>query len=175
MTKVMHLRASRRQFVKGTSAATGALLAAGYVKPDLRSFGIPTALAVSPGLTLGPLTPGSWANSGDPNAGTKELWDDPNDPFVPFTQTTQFNSFFTAHPNLAGLTMYEVANQGGGSDPVKKAGRSLVAAYLNASIGSYPYTTAQLANMWNAAVATGSKEAFLQLHELLDAANNGGQ
>ena len=34
---------------------------------------------------------------------------------------------------------------------------------------NYPYTTAELEAMWNAAVASGD---FLSLHTLLDAANN---
>jgi len=40
-------RTSRRRFVQGATATGGALVAATYVKPNLRQLGIPAALAVS--------------------------------------------------------------------------------------------------------------------------------
>ncbi|MEJ2757813.1 MAG: hypothetical protein P8046_04950, partial [Anaerolineales bacterium] len=58
----------------------------------------------------------------------------------------------------------------GGSIDAQKAGRSMVAAYLNASFGiNYAYSLADLEDMWADAVASGD---FLTLHILLDAANN---
>ena len=89
------------------------------------------------------------------------------------THDTLFNAFFTPHPNLDELTMLDLVSTGGGSDPVRRAARSVVAAYLNASHGdvAYPYTTAELVAMWAAAVAADS---FQALHTLLDGANNLG-
>lgn len=182
-------RTSRRQFVKGAVAATGAAAAASYVKPSLRALGVPAALAISPAPTPTPTptprirgcTPGFWGNS---PVGTA-LWNAVNDPdwsaagllgTNPYIHTTLFNSFFTPHPNLAGLTMLDLVSTGGGPDPVRKAARSLVAAYLNASAygSAYAYTTAQLSSMWANTVANPGKDnkAFLDLHEQLDAANN---
>ena len=64
----------------------------------------------------------------------------------------------------------DLVGTGGGSDDFQKAGRSLVAAYLNASWGmNYPYTTDKLSEMWADAVASGD---FLALHNTLDTANN---
>ena len=48
--------------------------------------------------------------------------------------------------------------------------RAIGAAYLNEAWGmNYPYTAAELEDMWAAAVASGD---YLSLHNLLDAANN---
>jgi hypothetical protein len=91
----------------------------------------------------------------------------------PFIQTTLFNSFFTPQAVMNGQTMLDAVSNGGGSADVNKAARSLVAAYLNASIGlDYPYSTAQLISMWDDAIDDGSDAAFLALHNLLDEANN---
>jgi len=88
----------------------------------------------------------------------------------PYIHTTIFNNFFTPYAGLAGFDMFDLVGTGGGPDDFQKAGRSLVAAYLNSSWGmNYPYTTAQLSQMWADAVASGD---FLSLHNLLDAANN---
>jgi hypothetical protein len=125
-------------------------------------------------------TPGFWQGGSDGGqAGGQWLWNEVNDPTWglsggegtnPFIWTTLFNDFFTAHANLDGLTMMDLVNTGGTSDDVRKAARSLVAAYLNASWGvAYAYTTAELVGKWNDAVATGE---FLALHIDLDGANN---
>lgn len=61
------------------------------------------------------------------------------------------------------------------NDDFHKAARSLTAAYLNASWGmAYAYTTQELMDMWDAAVANPDDEhvGFLALHTALDAANN---
>jgi len=67
-----------------------------------------------------------------------------------------------------------LANRQGGRDNARKAARSLVAAYLNATHDSvnYPLTTTELTNAWNAAVA-GDIE-FIELHTQLDELNNLG-
>jgi uncharacterized repeat protein (TIGR01451 family) len=93
----------------------------------------------------------------------------------PFIQTTLFNNFFTPHAFLNGRTMLDLVGTGGGPNPVRKAARMLVAAYLNTSFGlSYPFSTAQLSAAWTAAVNDGSPAAFQALHLLLGAANELG-
>jgi hypothetical protein len=125
-------------------------------------------------------TPGFWQGGNG-----KKLWNAVNDPdwtaaggqgSNPFIWTTLFNDFFTPHPNLAGLTMMDLVGTGGGSDPVQKAARDLVAAYLNAAFGTvmnYPLSTGELANLWTAAVNTGTP-TFGDLHDLLNDYNNLG-
>lgn len=121
-------------------------------------------------------TPGFWSGGFG-----SQLWNTANDPdwsfyggdgTNPFTQSTLFNSFFTAHPNLNGLTMLQIVGTGGGSDPVRKAARDVVAAYLNAAWGlDYPFTTSEVASMWTDAVANGT---FAELHNILAPANQLG-
>lgn len=61
-------RTSRRHFVKGTTVVAGGLVAASYVKPNLRELGVPGALAQAPS---GPpdggggiaCSPGAFANT----------------------------------------------------------------------------------------------------------------
>ncbi len=116
-------------------------------------------------------TPGFWQGG----AGA-QLWNSVNDPqwaasggagTNPYSQSTLFNSFFTPHPNLAGLTMLDMVGSGGTSDPARKAGRDVVAGYLNASFGiNYPESASQLAAQWTAAVA-GGDVALSALHDLL--------
>ncbi len=93
----------------------------------------------------------------------------------PYIQTRLFNTFFTPHSSLVGLTMLQLVGTGGTSNVVRMAARDLVGAYLNASFGlSYPFTPVQLRAMWTAAVNNGSTSAFRQLHNTLDAANRLG-
>jgi uncharacterized repeat protein (TIGR01451 family) len=115
-------------------------------------------------------TPGFWQGG----AGS-QLWDEANDPdwdgngTNPFTHDTLFNSFFTLHANLAGLTMFDIVGTGGGSDPVRKAARDVVAAYLNASYGvDIGLTTDDIEDLWTDAV---TNETFDELHALLSALN----
>lgn len=128
-------------------------------------------------------TPGFWQGGNDfGTAGGQWLWNEVNDPdwvasggagYNPYIWTTLFNSYFTPYsPYMDGFDMMSLVGTGGGSDDFQKAGRDLVAAYLNSSWGmNYPYTTAQLSQMWADAVASGD---FMSLHLLLDAANNSG-
>lgn len=117
-------------------------------------------------------TPGFWQGG----KGSK-LWNTVNDPqwkgalSQPFYAGTLFNSFFTPHPNMNGETMLATIKNGGTSDPVNKAARSLVAAYLNSSYAGYPYSQAQLKALWTAALA-GGHDALLALHTDLDWKNN---
>jgi len=125
-------------------------------------------------------TPGFWQGGNDfGTAGGKWLWNEDNDPdwtasgsqgSNPYTWTTEFNNYFTSWSSLDGLTMMDLVGTGGGSDDARKAARSLVAAYLNASWGmGFPYSTDKLSSKWSEAVASGN---FLELHNELDAANN---
>lgn len=121
-------------------------------------------------------TPGFWQGGFGSN-----LWNVPSDPDwvgsnpQPFYHGTLFNSFFTAHANLNGQTVLQVIMNGAGSDPVNKAARSLVAAYLNAADGGYPYSMSQLATMWTDALTGTARQVrtqLLALHTDLDLKNN---
>jgi len=119
-------------------------------------------------------TPGGW-QGGNLSDKWNELPDPDWNPAYgnPFRHGTAFNSFFTPWGSLDGLTMLDLVGTGGKADNARKAARSLVAAYLNASHDdvNYPKSTAELTAMWNAAVGSG---AFLDLHLELDAYNNYG-
>jgi hypothetical protein len=125
-------------------------------------------------------TPGFWQGGNDfGTAGGQWLWNELNDPqwvasggagTNPYMWTSSFNGFFAPVGSLDGFDMMSLVGTGGGPDDYQKAARSLVAAYLNASWGmNYKYTTAELSAMWADAVAGGN---FLQLHLVLDSANN---
>ena len=143
-------------------------------------------------------TPGFWQggpDKPDAKAGGALLWDGDDTlpwegPFLPpphvdaqwtasggqdgnpYIHITDFDGFFGGTAS-GGLAMFELVDTGGGPENWRKAARSLVAAYLNASWGmNYPYSTDQLAGFWADAVADGSDAAFLALHTKLDAANN---
>lgn len=180
---------SRREFVKGAAAA-GLIVSAGdYVTPALRRMGSSRLSATQsapppPPPPPGPghgFTPGFWANtSSTGSGGGVEWWDAAADQAWsanggvgtnPFSHGTLFNSFFASHPALAGMTMLQVANGGGGPIAAQNAARHLVAAYLNASFGAYAYTPAALSGMWSTAVA-GGNAALSALATLLDNTNN---
>jgi hypothetical protein len=145
-------------------------------------------------------TPGFWQggpDKPDAKAGGALLWDgddvapwgDQADPYPhvdaqwkasggawdeeggnPYIHEKDFNAFFGGGAPGA-YTMFELVNTGGGSENWRKAARSLVAAYLNASWGmSYPYSTEDLKGLWTA--AAGNDVMLLALHTDLDAANN---
>lgn len=106
-------------------------------------------------------TPGFWQGG----AGSV-LWDEVNDPqwvyggVNPYIHTTLFNDFFNAvtDSRLNGYSMYALVSSGGGSDWAVKAGRDMVAAYLNESAfpDAYPAgSLADLLSMWYAAVGGG--------------------
>ncbi len=193
---------TRRRFLQGATATTGALVAGTYVKPDMRSLGVPAAYAAvsapppeeNPPPVFDTGTPGYWANSGNMDAGGKNLWDMTSDEewtaaggigTNPYIQTTPFNSFFTSYTPFGSLTMLELANNGvSGYEKNKvvqaavKAARSLIAAYLNAAFyGSgatgYPLTVEELQQMWTEAVQANKQGTFNALNCKLDNANNG--
>jgi hypothetical protein len=177
---------TRRDFVKGAAAA-GIVVGGAYMKPALKVLGVARlAAAASIPPQLPPpspghgCTPGFWANNSSRWQGGGVLWWDtsPDAQWTsfgglgnpPFIRTTLFNSFFTPNTNLAGLTMWDVANGGGGNDAAHRAGRQLVAAYLNAAFGSFPYTTVQLRSMWTSAT-NGGNGTLNALEQTLNTAN----
>ena len=93
----------------------------------------------------------------------------------PYIHSTSFSPFFEEYTiptdgTTADYNMCELVDTGGGSENWRKAARDLVAAYLNSSWGmNFPYTTAQLLQMWADAAESGD---FSSLHTQLDAANN---
>jgi hypothetical protein len=119
-------------------------------------------------------TPGGWRGGN-----LQDKWNQDGDPdwdpaqLNPFSHGTLFNDYFTLWGSLDTLTMFDLVAKGGGKDTARKAARSLVAAYLNASHAgiNYPKTIAELETMWNDAVASG---AFADLHTELDLYNNYG-
>jgi len=107
------------------------------------------------------------------------LWNDVNDPdwkgqgTNPFTHETAFNTVFAAHPPTDGMVMFNFVRGGGGPLPWRKAGRNVVAGYLNASYGmNYPYTPQQIVQMW--ADAVNGTRSFMDVHQTLGKANNLG-
>ncbi|MGD8463897.1 MAG: prealbumin-like fold domain-containing protein, partial [Anaerolineae bacterium] len=126
-------------------------------------------------------TPGFWQGGNG-----AALWDEPSvfdgglvgDPDwegfydQPFSHGTEFNSFFADYDAADGLTMIDIVGTGGGSEDWRKAARDVVAGYLNASWGiAYPYTPAEIAQMWADAVGSGD---FAYLHSMLAPANELG-
>lgn len=184
---------SRRDFMKGATVAGVVIGADEYVKPTLKMLGVTrlVAAASTPPPVLPPppngsprkgCTPGFWGNnSSDGQGGGVEWWNAASDPqwsasggtgTNPFHHNTAFSPFFTAHSQLAGYTMWDAVNGGGGSQAARRAARQLVAAYLNASFGGgYPFTRSQLSSMWTQAVS-GGNGALNALNGLLDATNN---
>jgi hypothetical protein len=77
------------------------------------------------------------------------------------------------------VSLVQALNFKGGPDTTGAAGillRTAVAALLNAAHPDvdYPLTTAQVIDMVNAALATGSRSAMLEVASLLDSYNNAG-
>jgi hypothetical protein len=183
---------SRRDFMKGAAAAGIVVGADDYVKPTLRRLGVSSlsAAASTPPPPPPPppvetpnkgCTPGFWGNNAPHGmGGGVEWWNSSSDPqwtanggsgTNPFSHSTPFAPFFTAHSQLTGYTMWDAVNGGGGSQPARRAARQLVAAYLNAAFGSYAFSTTQLRSMWTDAVSHGNS-GLNALSTLLDATNN---
>lgn len=165
-------------------AGADSLTVQAFSRDDNNTGANPASLSwIGAGLSVPPppppggegCTPGGWAG-GNLDYRWDELpdgdWNPPDG--NPFYHDTEFNDFFTPWGSLDGLTMYNLVRKGGGSDPARKAARSLVAAYLNASHAGidYPLTTAELEALWDSAVA--GDIAFIDLHLQLDELNNLG-
>jgi hypothetical protein len=182
---------TRRGFMKGAAAAGVVIGADEYVKPTLKMLGVSRLASAASNPPPPPpppqeppkkgCTPGFWGNnsSGGQGAGV-DWWNTASDPewtandgsgSNPFHHNTLFTSVFATHPLLVGATMWTVVNGGGGSQPARRAARQLVAAYLNASFGTFAYTPTQLRDMWSQAVANGNS-SLNSLSVLLDVTNN---
>jgi hypothetical protein len=165
-------------------AGADSLTVQAFSRDDNNTGALPASFSwIGAGLSVPPppppggegCTPGAWQGGNG-----KWRWDEDPDPDWnppngnPFYHDTLFNGFFTPWGSLDGLTMYDLVRRGGGKDDARKAARSLVAAYLNASHDSvdYPLTTAELFDAWDDAVAGNT--AFIDLHTSLDTLNNLG-
>lgn len=125
-------------------------------------------------------TPGFW--QGGKGA---QLWNTSNDSdweshcgqgtANPFEHSTTFDDYFDGADLDDDLSMFDLVSTGGGKSDKRKAARSLVAAYLNASCNEvgYPYTTSDLEALWKKASADNDY-SFLDLNTELDEANNLG-
>lgn len=195
-TPIKDIRSTRRDAVKVGAAIAVGVAAAGYVKPSLRSLGVPVALAVSgalppPGSETAACTPGYWGNS--PKGLNR--WDDANDPEwggvlgQPYTTQTVFGSYFARvqaglpSSSLMDQVMVYFASNGATSDWVEKAGRDVVAGTLNAFYfgSAFTYTASQIQSAWTGAVntynASGGTDisGFEDLHNNLGLANQNAQ
>ncbi len=132
---------------------------------------VPPSEGCTPGFWQGGLGVTLWNTVDDPD------WDAVinNGTTNPFLTTTLFESFFPDPGNATnGLTMLDIVGTGGGSNPVRKAARDLVAGYLNASTGmDYPFTLPELIAKWNDAIAPGGY-SFQDFHLEVAAANELG-
>lgn len=69
--------------------------------------------------------------------------------------------------------MIDLVSSGGGAPDWQKAARNVVAAYLNASWGMpFPYTPEGVAQLWADAVSGNNGMTFIEVHNLLGAANS---
>ena len=166
--------------VIGLGTVTNTATATGDFDDPATSTATDTDDATTTGINCGGgCTPGFWQGGFGAS-----LWNEVDDPdwtangglgTNPFTHSTLFNDFFTDHSGLNGKTMLEVVSTGGGNQWYRKAARDVVAAYLNASFGiGYPFTTAQISQMWTDAVNAGDNSGFIQIHSDLGAANELG-
>lgn len=152
----------------GGSLYTGLVL--GVEKQSLLQFELPPpppppGQGCTPGGWQGGHLSWRWDQASDPN------WNPPGG--NPYDHETLFNAYFAPVDSLAGLTMIDLVGTGGKKDHARKAARSLVAAYLNASHDDvdYPATVGELEDKWADAVGSGE---FLELHKTLDEWNNLG-
>ena len=188
---------TRRDLIKG-AAATGIILGTDeYVKPALRALGVTRLMSATsappgggnpppvPGTPAHGCTPGFWGNNSSRGQGGGVAWwnavnaqqwhTNGGNGANPFSHGTSFNSFFTSASEMNGMTMWDVVNGGSGSNPARACARQLVAAYLNASFGTYGFSTSSLRSMWTAATNTsgnGARNTALRsLQSTLESAN----
>jgi hypothetical protein len=93
------------------------------------------------------------------------------------TGTTLADTGFANTGWPAGTTLLEALSfQGGPSvqDAKNILLRQAAAAYLNSLSIAYAFTTTEVVNMVNDALATGDRDTILGVKDVLDAANNGG-
>lgn len=75
------------------------------------------------------------------------------------------------------LTLLEALSVQGGKtvqDAKNLLLKQAAAAYLNSLSVAYAFTTSEVVDMVNDALATGDRDTILDVKDVLDAANNGG-
>ena len=95
---------------------------------------------------------------------------------VPIT-TTLADAGFTNTGLPAGTTLLEALSFQGGptvQDAKNLLLRQAAAAYLNSLSVAFPFTSSEVVDMVNDALATGDRDTILGVKDVLDAANNGG-
>ncbi|MFL6231661.1 MAG: DUF3344 domain-containing protein [Thermoanaerobaculia bacterium] len=115
-------------------------------------------------------TPGYWKNHTGSWAGTG---------YSPGQSTVSIFSAASAFPSLAGKTLLQSLQGGGGSGTLGAATillRAAVAALLNAASSGvdYPLTQAQVISQVNPALASNNRDTMLSLASALDGDNNLG-
>ncbi|MFL6263628.1 MAG: DUF3344 domain-containing protein [Thermoanaerobaculia bacterium] len=115
-------------------------------------------------------TPGYWKNHTGSWAGTG---------YSPGQSTASIFSAASAFPSLAGKTLLQSLQGGGGSGTLGAATillRAAVAALLNAASSGvdYPLTQAQVISQVNPALASNNRDTMLSLASALDGDNNLG-
>lgn len=154
-----------------------------FSRDDLDTGYLPASLVwVAAGLAVPPPPPGSQGcGAGTWQGGNGAFrWDElPDGDWNPsgenpFYHDTYFNDFFAPMDSLAGLTMWDLVSTGGKNDDVRKAARSMVAAYLNAAHADvdYRWNEYRLQMAWLTAVYGGLE--FGDLHERLERFNSFG-
>lgn len=155
---VVH-RTTRRDAVKVGAAIAVGVTAAAYVKPSLRSLGVPAALALSSRVAQG-CSPGFY-KSGHQGS-----------PYVP---NQSFFTTFGLPSGACGLpSSYSLQNaiDNSGGEPVQLA-RQGAAAYVNSIRGiGYPLSTAQVISQVNAAFQGCDVSKMDALQTTLDGYNN---
>jgi len=93
------------------------------------------------------------------------------------TTTTLADAGLTNTDLPAGTTLLEALSFKGGptvQDAKNILLRQAAAAYLNSLSIAYAFTTAEVVEMVNDALASGDRDTILDVKDVLDAANNGG-
>ena len=93
------------------------------------------------------------------------------------TTTTLADAGFTNTGLPAGTTLLEALSFQGGKtvqDAKNLLLKQAAAAYLNSLSVAYAFTTSEVVDMVNDALATGDRDTILDVKDVLDAANNGG-
>ena len=171
-------RATRRRFIRGALATTGAVGASAYLKPELRGLGIPSASAA--GSPNPPPPPPPRAETKGELGLTPGYWKSHTNVWQGYTTTQTLGSVFTIPASLssfAGVKLLDSLDGGGGpgtTGAAKILFRAAVAAVLNAasSFVDYSLTTAQVISQVNAALESKKRATMEALATDLDNRNN---
>jgi hypothetical protein len=137
----------RRQLIKGTVAVAGGVVAAGYIKPDLRSYGVAYALESSVGEqedgNITTFTQGYWknyydekVNKNNPDGGPQNPG--PDDDYYPPLESLSATVDLGGHTyTQAELYQVFLASEGNSGDASLHLVGQLAAAKLNMSYNDY--------------------------------------